>query len=187
MVRINSFVKKKRHTLWLWVCTLHNRFGLLRSCKGISWIAWEFSKCQCLLLWLFIFLHDMNHPSSDKNTGYNSTNILATHSWNHLQYWFLLSWSWGQSSCTAQTLYGCSCQSFVVASAEVSGTPFWRPNRHKDFLVVAFNWHQHHPIFLQLLFFLVQCSSCPYKIFPLFSVLFFCSVMLMHNFLLKYQ
>jgi hypothetical protein len=57
-------------------------------------------------------------------------------------------------------------------------TPFWRPNRQKDFLVVAFNWHQNHQTFVQL-----QPFICPVIIMSIQNlstilciVLLFCNV-----------
>lgn len=110
----------------------------------------------------------------NKYFGYSflKPSVIPVSSVSVLRNEFLHSWNFVR----AQLSEFCCCVSWG----------FWRPSRNKDFLVVACNWHQHHPIFLQLLFF------CPMLIMSVqnFSTIQ-CTVLLfsnlMHNFLLKYQ
>lgn len=56
------------------LCTLsahHTQILTLRSYKGTSWTALELSFYQYLLLWLCMFVLNVNHISSKKNTSFH--------------------------------------------------------------------------------------------------------------------
>jgi hypothetical protein len=155
---------------------MHIRFGLLRSCKGIYELHRNFPNanacyCGCLYSYMTRTITHLRRTQATTQQIFwlpNFETICNTG-------FFCLGLE-ERVLAQLKLCMGVVVKSSIVVSAEVSDTPFWRPNRHKDFLVVAFNWHQHHPTFLQLLFF------CPVFIMSIQNVSTIqCNVLLFSN------
>jgi hypothetical protein len=65
------------------------------------------------------------------------TNLLATYSWKHQEYWILAVQCRLKSCFTALILNGCSLKYYFVLWAEEVYSPLWRGNWHNDFLGFA--------------------------------------------------
>jgi hypothetical protein len=99
-------------------------------------------------------------------------NPLATTSWNHLQYWFLASYSGGKC-CTALILYGHSFKSLLPSELRILTPQCAHPSSRKMFWgSFRFDCQYHDQICLLLkhnilIFSFCQALNLLFEIFPI--------------------
>jgi hypothetical protein len=166
-----QFLKKKTGPIIMGA----HQIWTLRSCKGTSWTAWEFSKCQYLLLWLFIFLCNMNLVSSEK-----------TQPMNQQIFWLPILEILCNTSffCLGLEERGLAqielCMGVVIEVLLC----FWHSTLKTQEAQNTFWWlllieHQHHPIFLQLHHDYLFCPVLNLSIRNFSTIL--CTALLLNN------